>query len=98
MTQEQISDQHFAYLEINRHWHAGSEKYTGADALVTALTQGWNVSGDVVADDHYFAGNRSIRVYEIPLRRDGETVTMQVIHNPYLTRMLSHEALHIQQS
>lgn len=96
MVQEQaISDQHFAYMEITRHWHADSEPYTGADSLITALDHGWDVDGEVSVNDHHFAGNRSIRVYRVPLKRGDETATMHVIHNPYLTRMLRREVLRI---
>lgn len=90
-----ISDQHFAYMAITRHWHVGSEPYTGADSLITALDQGWDVDGEVTVKDHHFAGNRSIRVYRVALKRGDESVTMHVIHNPYLTRMLRTEVLRV---
>ncbi len=32
---QNLTDYHFAYLDLYRHWHADSERYTGGDALST---------------------------------------------------------------
>lgn len=90
-----VSNYHMQYMDVTKHWSEKSESYAGADALITALSDGWEFRPEVEYHDHNFGGNRSIRVYNIELAREGETVVMPVIHNPYLTRMLRREQLEL---
>lgn len=82
------SDAHLDYLQIQRHWHAGSEKYAGADALVTAIHKGWQPERAVYSEEYWHAGSRLVEVFHFELTRGDEKLTMPVISNPYLRRML----------
>ena len=71
-----------------RHWNPFSEKYTGGDALVTALDEGWKVRGVVFRQELWLAGVRRVCLYHIELERGGETQRMVVLQNPYVNRLL----------
>lgn len=75
---------------IYRHWSPVSEKYTGGDALLTALEEGWVVDGVIFRQEFWLAGVRRVCIFHVDLRRDDETAKMLVIQNPYVTRMV-HE-------
>ena len=82
------TDYHVEYLEDVQHWHPESQPYAGGDNLVGALYEGWEMSNIVAREEHWFAGMRFVAVYYVELTRDGEALTMPVIHTPYLTRLL----------
>jgi hypothetical protein len=73
---------------IYRHWNPVSEKYTGGDALLTAMDEGWNVDGVIFRQEFWLAGVRRVCVFHIDLRRDDETAKMLVMQNPYVTRLV----------
>src|SRR5690242_5292044 len=75
---------------IYRHWSPISEKYTGGDALMTALDEGWTVDGVIFRQEFWLAGVRRVCIFHIDLVRDEETAKMLVMQNPYVTRMV-HE-------
>lgn len=82
---------HYQYMDVHRHWCPQSEAFTGGDALVTFLHEGWKVVGDVSYQEHWRAG-RCITVCYFPLRRSAETLLMPVLANPYvyhITRQLN---------
>lgn len=76
------------YPDIFRHWHPGSEAYAGGDALITALDDGWVISGTVRCEEVWHTGNRRMHVYHVPLVKDTQTMYMPVIGNPYVERLL----------
>ncbi len=76
--------------QIYRHWSPTSEKYTGGDALVTVLDQGWQVSSVIFRQEFWLAGVRRVSIFHIDLRRGDESVKMLVMQNPYVTRLV-HE-------
>jgi hypothetical protein len=75
---------------IYRHWHPESEKYTGGDALLTAIDEGWHVDGVIFRQEFWLAGVRRVCVFHVDLRRGDETAKMLVMQNPYVTRLV-HE-------
>jgi hypothetical protein len=89
MQQEQITDFHFSYLDVYRHFHAGSERFTGGDALITAIIdEGWSVSHVVGLEERWRSGGHGTPIYYFELERDGQTMTMAVIGNPYVRRII----------
>jgi hypothetical protein len=75
---------------IYRHWSPVSEKYTGGDALLTALDDGWSVEGVIFRQEFWLAGVRRVCIYHIDLVRGDENAKMMVMQNPYVTRLM-HE-------
>ena len=86
---------HVQYLDVIKHWHPSSERFTGGDALLTALYNGWEMAGEIVRQDHWYAGMRCVTVYQITLERNGDNRTMRVIHNPYVSRLIKQSNLRI---
>ena len=74
--------------DVGRHWSPQSEKYTSADALVTALDNGWRIQGVVFRQEHWYDGARRAAVYHVRLHRDSSAFTMIVIDGPYIGRVL----------
>lgn len=86
---QNLTDLHFAYQDMYRHWHADSERYTGGDALNTALEEGWIVNDIVGFQEIHHMGARGTAIYHFELTRgEGEAVTMPVIGNPYVERLV----------
>jgi hypothetical protein len=88
MIQEQLSDLHYAYMDMIRHWHPESEKYTGGDALFTAMEDGWQIGETVRFEEYWHAGVRAVLVYYFELNRGDETMIMPVLRNPFVNRMV----------
>lgn len=82
------NNEHYSYSETTRHWSPTSEKFAGGDALITALRCSWKVHGPVFQEDHWHSGARLVTVYHVDLRNDDSTMTMPVITNPYVRRLL----------
>lgn len=80
---------HTEYMDVTQHWSPRSEKYAGGDALLTMLTRGWKMRRRVQVEEKWYAGMRSVTVYHLQLDREGETMKMPVVHNPYVNRLLS---------
>jgi hypothetical protein len=78
-----------------RHWHAESEAYAGGDSLATALFLGWTSSDTVHLEEHWYAGTRRVAVYYFELMRDTEKITMPVIGNPYVDRLIATMTLQV---
>ena len=76
--------------EIVRHWCPQSETYTGADSLLTALAEGWQMGPRVMRHDVRIGSSqvRFTSVSYFELRRDGRTVTMPVLATPMITRII----------
>ncbi len=75
---------------IYRHWSPQSEKYTGGDALLTALDEGWSVDGVIFRQEFWLAGVRRVSIFHLDLHREDESARMLVMQNPYVTRLV-HE-------
>jgi hypothetical protein len=88
MNVSNLTDLHYAYVDFPRHWHVGSEAFTGGDALYTAIREGWEVSHEVGFEERWKSGARGTPIYYFELTRSGETVIMPVIGNPYVRRVI----------
>lgn len=93
---ETHSNYHVEYMQVTQHWCEKSEDFAGADALITAFTDGWEAHPVVEYEDRHFAGMRSIRVYHIHLSREGDDdVVMPVIHNPYVNKLIVSKGMRL---
>lgn len=88
---DNISNFHVEYMDVTQHWNDKSEKYAGADSLLTMLYNGWEMKKEVRREERWFAGSRLVYIYHVELERDGETMHMPVIHNPYISRMIMRD-------
>ncbi|GAB4522906.1 MAG: hypothetical protein OHK0046_36130 [Anaerolineae bacterium] len=95
MVNRNITNFHVEYMDVTQHWNEKSEQFAGADGLLTMLYNGWEMKKKVKRQEHWFAGMRAVCVYHIELERNGETVTMPVIQNPYIGRMLLQNGVEV---
>jgi hypothetical protein len=83
------SNSHFEYMDVVRHWSPKSEKFAGGDAVVTLLTcEDWKIDETVFYEQYWCAGSRLVTIYHMEMHRDGETMTVPVLANPYVRRMV----------
>jgi len=80
----------YTYADTYRHWCPLSEPYTGVDALISALREGWVINGTAYCQEFWRGGSRPVAVYYFELINDNDVVTMPVITNPYLPRIIDH--------
>lgn len=76
------------YRRTMRHWHPGSEKWAGADCLLTAMDNGWKAEPTAYCQEIWYSGARLVTIYHFELTKDGEKLEMPVITNPYARRIL----------
>lgn len=88
MTTNVLSNLHYSYMDKIRHWHSDSERYTGGDALYTAVENGWSL-GEVVGFEEYSRmGVNAVAVYYFELTRGDERQMMPVLNNPFVRRLI----------
>ncbi|MDZ4768994.1 MAG: hypothetical protein SGJ24_07695 [Chloroflexota bacterium] len=86
---DRMIDPDSALSAYYRHWNADSEKFTGCDALVTALESGWTIEGVVFRQEIWLSGVRPVSVFHFDLSRDDVRAKMRVCHNPFIVRLLN---------
>jgi hypothetical protein len=74
---------------LKRHWHAGSEDYSGCDAFLSMLDQGWQITDAVLCEKVYFSAGRHTQIYHFLMRQKQEKVTISVISSPLLLNIIS---------
>ena len=80
---------HVTYPDVYRHWSPHCERYAGGDSLVTMLMDGWTFTGDTVYFEEYWhAGTRPVTVFHFELVNGDELISMPVITNPYVRRVI----------
>jgi hypothetical protein len=88
-----IANYHVSYPDVYRHWSSQCEQYAGGDALLTLLRSDWEISGALYYEEHWLAGMRLVTVYHVLLTRGEETMSIPVISNPFVRRMIRLENL-----
>lgn len=72
-----------------RHWCPHSERFTGGDSLIYALENGWTLTGRVHSQRYSLrSGVRHVTVHTFKLRRGNTVILMNVIDNPYVSRLV----------
>lgn len=85
---------HEKYTATYQHWCPQSENYAGGDHLISAFRAGWDLADDMVAVQQYWkSGSRPVSIYHFVLERDGETMIMPTLHNPFIERFIIEQSL-----
>jgi len=84
-----LSDYYSGDIAQACHWCPLSQPYAGVDALLGCLDEGWEITGDVYFDQHWFGESRRICVCRFNLMRHNDCVIMRVVWNPVLDRLLA---------
>lgn len=95
MAEISSADFHVDYSEMHRHWDPRSERYAGADALITMISKGWKLLEPIFEQEFWHSGMRRISVYHATLERDGQRVIMPILTNPFILRGLRTRALDV---
>lgn len=74
--------------DLTRHWCPQSQRYAGGDALLTFLNNGWEIQDDIYYEEYWHGGARRVLIYYFVLARGAECVTMRVVSNPLVDRLL----------
>ena len=82
------SNSHFEYMDVIRHWSPVSEKYAGGDALITLMSNGWQIGETVFYEEYWHAGSRLVMIYHVKMTNDGTEMQVPVLSNPYVNRMM----------
>ncbi len=83
------------YINEPRHWCPLSEKYTGVDSLLSALLDGWEINRRVLRHETRISSYRSINIYYFELQRKSQIVTMAVVHNPHIVKVIQQYRLQV---
>ena len=84
------------YTATDRHFCPLSESYTGGDSLLTAQRCGWQIMGQVVyRKDILLRGSRFRTMYYFRLRRGSESLTMPILSNPFVLRLIRQQSIQV---
>ncbi len=83
------------FEQMDRHFSPVSELYAGGDQLMTALRRGWQMDMLVFRADHPLGTTRHVSIFSFVLRRDSEKMTLGVVANPYITRLVNELGVHV---
>lgn len=90
-----VSNYHVQYSDLtSQHWHPSSENFAGGDHLITALEKGWIIEKCELVK-HWYAGMRSVRIYEFTMNKDDRTILMPVLDNPYVERFVIEQNIEV---
>jgi hypothetical protein len=79
---------HTHYPDLTRYWSAISEKFAGADCLLTALQRDYEFDHTVYVEEFWHAGTRPVLVYHFTLTCKDDSFVMPVINTPYVRRLI----------
>ncbi|MGJ3237483.1 MAG: hypothetical protein ACFE0Q_02140 [Anaerolineae bacterium] len=79
---------HTKYTETDRHFSPKSERYTGADSLITAQRNGWRLINIAYEEQIEMRGGRHTTLYYFKLTRNNDKMIMPIIATPFVERML----------
>ncbi len=85
---ERLRGMHEYYTNTPRHWSSHSEKYTGADSLISALDDGWKLYHRVYRQEIILSGGRYTHIYFFELYKDQSIATMAVMDTPIIVRLV----------
>jgi hypothetical protein len=86
---------HFEYMDVIRHWSPISEKYAGGDTLITLLNQGWQITDKIHFEEFWHSGTRPVTIYYMDLMREGATLHLPVLTNPYVRRLIGSLSIQV---
>lgn len=83
----------FAPTDVKRHWSPKSERFAGGDALASMMNSGWRLKAVLSRERRRLSGTRQVMIYHIELDREGQRRQIQVVCNPFITRLLARHDL-----
>lgn len=81
---------HQHYTDTGRHWHPLSERYSGADSLLTLMKAGSCLIGSAAYCQRVpLSGGRAVTIFHVYVQHQGAIHHLRIIDTPYLHRLLS---------
>ena len=71
-----------------RHWAQASQRYAPADVLFQYIRYGWQIDDAVFIETYYCLRSRSVNIYHFQLRREEERISVPVLANPAVRRLV----------
>ena len=86
----------FHAISKTRHWSPASQAFAGADHLLWALDDGWQIDPEVICVRYpHRTVTRSVSVFRFTLHLNHSTLIMPVIDTPYLVRLIAEHGLDV---
>lgn len=90
-----VSNFHAQYSDLTtQHWSVKSESFAGGDNLITAIARGWDIE-ECVLVTHWYAGMRSVRIYQFTISKEDKIIIMPVHDNPYVERFIVEQNIEL---
>jgi hypothetical protein len=86
------------HIDLHRHYCPRSQRYAGGDTLLAYLENGWTLQEDIYFDEYWHGGARRVTIYYIALVNHEERITMRVLSNPVIHRLLSQSQVRVMPS
>lgn len=83
----------FESVEDYRHWSPRSQLYASTDALLQYLRNGWELKDRVLVEMCRCESWRYVELYYFVLSLNDERITMPVIANPVVVRLVQERGL-----
>jgi len=91
-------DMHQYYTDEGRHWDSVSEKYTGAESLLTLLKEGAEFLDRTVYSQQFpLSEYHCVCIFHVYVHYQGTIQHLRIIDTPYLHRLLSIFKVHIRE-
>lgn len=81
------------YDDDNRHWSPSSQPYAPADILFQYLREGWLLGDTVVIQVIQCFSGRCVEIYHFQLSSSSGHVSMPIIANPVILRLIVERGL-----
>lgn len=97
-----VGDVALSFIEVElrsgvrrRHWSPSSQTYAPADVLLERLVDGWNIDPVVGREEYWYGTGRHVSVYYCRLTKGLQAVTMPVLGNPVVRRLMREHHLKV---
>jgi hypothetical protein len=90
-----MTNKRYIDKDEHRHWCSISEPFTGCDALLAALDQGWKLTSFECQRRIWIVKERRICIFYFELQYEARSTCMAVIHNPKVDRFIQRMGLQI---
>jgi hypothetical protein len=78
-----------------RHWSPSSQTYAPVDVLLESMADDWSVNPMVGLEEYWYGGGRHVAVYYFELTKDGRAVSMPVLGNPIVRRLVGQRPFRV---
>ncbi len=78
---------------VCRHWSPESQVYAPGDVLLHLISDGWRIYRKVFVESYRCVSQRYVNVYHFVLLRGNERLSLRVVANPAVRRVVQEQQL-----